>query len=295
VVKFLRFIVFGDSKDKDHAVNESVLNKLMNQASKLTPEPDFIVVCGDSVAGNEKEEILTAQLQKFRRLIEKYFPNKLLMPVIGNHEVNKDPADDRYERAFSQVYSDLGPHEFLQGYNKTVYCMDFENVKLIILNSFHFGSIHRIDREQLLWLQEITASDKRFKIAFIHSPAFPTGAHLGNCLDRYPEDRDKFWQLVDSCGIDIVFSGHEHNYSRRMIDSSFSSDNKAYTRNVYQIITGGGGEKLKHKFRSKEGVLVPPVDEYHFVVVDIEPEGIKVTAINIKGKTLDEFEMYRTH
>jgi 3',5'-cyclic-AMP phosphodiesterase len=290
-VNFLRFIVFGDSKDKEHGINESVLNSLMKQASRLHLEPEFIVVCGDSVAGSQNEEILTSQLQKFIKLLHKYFPNKLIIPVVGNHEVNNDPPDDRFERVISKIYGNLVPDEFLQGYNKTVYCMDFENVKLIILNAFHCGSIHRIDKEQLLWLQEVTAADKRSKIVFVHSPAFPTGAHLGHCLDMYPNDRDDFWKVIDRCGIDIVFSGHEHNYSRRKIDSSFHRNINFFEGGVYQIITGGGGEKLRDKYKSKEGVIVEPVDEHHFVVVDVDTSGIKVTAISSKGKKLDEFHI----
>ena len=95
--------------------------------------------------------------------------------------------------------------------------MDFGNTRLIVLNAFHYGSIHKIDKDQLNWFEEKASEYKKNKLVFIHSPAFPTGAHLGHCLDLYPEDRDVFWKVVDKCGIDIVFSGHEHNYSRRII------------------------------------------------------------------------------
>ena len=291
----MRFLVFGDSKGKEeYGINEKVLNALMKESCKLDPKPEFIVMCGDTVAGSSKEEVLTLQLKRFRTLVEKYHTNKPLFPVVGNHEVNIEPTDDRYEKIFNKIYDDLIPDTFLKGYNKTVYYKDFADTRLIILNAFHYGSTHRINKEQLLWFLEKASETKKNKFVFVHSPAFPTGAHLGNCLDSYPEYRDAFWWIVDKCGIDIVFSGHEHNYSRRIIDSSFNKLNSYYKRSVFQVITGGGGEKLRNKYLSKEGIVIAPIDIYHFIIVDVEIDCIKVSAISSKGKKLDEFKIEKT-
>lgn len=287
----MRFIVFGDSKGKENGINEKVLKAIMNETCKLDPAPQFIVMCGDTVAGSNKEEVLIFQLNRLKNIIERYHPIKLLIPVIGNHEVNIEPTDDRFEKVLSQFYSDLTPDEFLMGYNKTVYYIDFGDTRLIILNAFHHGSTHKIDTTQLKWFEEKASECKKNKLVFVHSPAFPTGAHFGHCLDLYPEYRDAFWKVVDKCGIDIVFSGHEHNYSRRIIDSSFGNEDYCYKRSINQVIAGGGGEKLRDKYKSKKGVVVSPIDVYHFLVVDVEPDCIKVRAISSKGKKLDEFKI----
>lgn len=287
----MRFIVFGDSKGKDNGINKKVLKEIMNETCKLKPEPQFIVMCGDTVAGSYKEEILAFQLKELRYLLQKYHPDKPLIPIVGNHEVNIEPTDDSFEKVFSRTYSDLIPNDSLEGYNNTAYYIDFADTRAIILNAFHYGAIHRIDKEQLEWFEEKASEYKKNKFVFVHSPAFPTGAHLGHCLDLYPSDRDAFWKVVDKCGIDIVFSGHEHNYSRRMIDSRFNNESICYERNVYQVITGGGGEKLRNKYNSKEGIVVAPIDVYHFLVVDVETDYIKVSAISSKGKLLDAFKI----
>jgi hypothetical protein len=65
----MRFIVFGDSKGKDHGINENVLKKILKRSCRLNPLPDFIVVCGDSVAGSPAEDIFTAQLEGFKSLV----------------------------------------------------------------------------------------------------------------------------------------------------------------------------------------------------------------------------------
>ena len=42
-------------------------------------------------------------------------------------------------------------------------------------------------------------------------------------------------------------------------------------------------------YKSKKGVDVPPIPEYHFAVVDITGSNIKVTVINSDGKIIDSF------
>lgn len=278
----MRFIIFSDSKGKENGINEKILTKLLRETCKLTPQPELIVLGGDNVAGSSEEGILIDQLQKLRGLVEKYHHKKALIPVVGNHEVNNEPQDDRYEKIYSIIYGDMLPNTGPQNYNSTVFYTDYEDTRLIVLNSFHFGELNRITNKQILWFEEAASADIKNKIVFVHSPAFPTGAHLGHCLDLYPEDRDRFWKIVEECDIDIVFSGHEHNYSRRKAGSKGT---------IFQIITGGSGEKLKDKFKDKKGVLAPPVAKYHFVIVDVDSYGIKVSAISSEGRLLDKFKI----
>lgn len=241
-----------------------------------------MVLCGDNVAGSSLEEVLAEQLQDLRSLIEKYYLGKPLIPVIGNHEVNNEPKDDRYEKIFRRIYNDMLPDTYLDGYNRTVFYADYEDTRFIVLNAFHFEEKHRIAKNQLSWFAEAASANIKNKIVFVNSPAFPTGAHLRHCMDSYPEDRDAFWNIVQNCNIDIVFSGHEHDYSRRKI---------GYKKGIYQVITGGSGENLKSKFKDKKGVITAPIAEYHFVMVDVDSDGIKVYAISSEGKLLDKFKI----
>ena len=276
----MRFIVFGDSKGKENGINKKILNSILNESSRLNPKPDFVIVLGDSIAGGDNPNILLTQINDFRNIVASYYPNKPLIPIVGNHEVNINPSDETLEQLFSKCYADLKVTNYLEGYNKTVYYMDFPECRLIVLNSFHYGEIHRITNNQLKWFKESCAENNKRKLVFVHSAAFPTGAHLGHCLDLYPKYRDEFWSIVDEYNIKVVFSSHEHNYSRRIINNKNS---------IYQIISGGGGEKLKNKYSSKSGVIIPPIAVYHFVVVDLNSTFIKISAINLKGKVLDEF------
>jgi hypothetical protein len=278
----MRFMIISDSKGKQNGINEKILTKLLEESRKLVPEPEFIMLGGDNVAGSSEKDILASQLQGLRILINKYYPNKTLLPVIGNHEVNIEPSDDILEKVFAYNYRDTLPHTCLQGYNNTVYYSDYLDTRIIVLNSFHCGELHKIGERQLVWLEKIASVHMKNKLVFVHSPAFPTGAHFGHCLDLYPDYRDAFWDIVEKCNINIVFSGHEHNYSIREIKSQ---------RTVYQIITGGGGEKLKDKYIDKKGILRVPIAKYHFVIVDVEEKHIKVSAISSEGRILHQLKI----
>jgi 3',5'-cyclic-AMP phosphodiesterase len=285
----LRFIVFGDSKGKEGGVNKKVLTKILEQIKKLEQPPQFIVVLGDSVAGSSDNEILREQLNRFKKIIFERMPNIKVIPVVGNHEVNNDPIDDKAENVFQEHYSNLRPDGKLEEYNGTAYYIDICNTRLIVLNSYHVGQCGKVTGVQLEWLEKAVQEPKDHKFIFVHSPAFPTGAHIKTCLDKHVEDRDNFWRIVEKSKARIVFSSHEHNYSRRVIKKNADLNQCSPDDEVIQIISGGAGEKLKDSFKSKKGVVAGPKAEYHFVVVDVLGKEVKVKAINIKGKTIDEF------
>lgn len=279
----VRFVVFGDTKGKNNGINKGVLEKIIQRIKKLDKKPDFFALLGDTVAGSADPDIHKKQLKGFKGVIDAGFPRVVKLPVVGNHEVNNEPVDDSFEKLVGENYIDFKQHGRLEGYNNTAYYMDLENCRFIILNCYHNGRLKKIEKEQLSWFENVSSVDKKFKIVFVHCPPFPTGAHLGTCLDQFPGERDKLWSVIEKNKVDIVFSGHEHNYSRRVIDKS--------NRKIYQIITGGGGEKLRSSFKCKKGVIVPPKALFHFVVADMEPNSIVIKAISIDGKVIDEFKI----
>lgn len=289
--KRYRFVVMADSRGRDDGINERILRDLLKQISKLDPLPEYIVYPGDLVSGSRSPERLRSQLEKFKSVFTSYFPIEMFLPTVGNHEVGSVPVDLEREKVFAEVFSEYTPDGQLRNYNRTVYYVDLGPIRLILLNSYHYQESFRITGRQLEWFDAVSKAHGQHKFVFVHGPAYPTGAHIGSSLDRYPEERDRFWKVVDDNYIDIVFPAHEHNYSRRLIDSSFSTRRYQYNRDVYQVVTGGGGAPLRDAYSSKKGVIVPPVPEYHFVVVDVEDNLIMVHAISYEGRTIDQFTL----
>jgi hypothetical protein len=64
--------------------------------------------------------------------------------------------------------------------------------------------------EQLAWLEETLANtDAKWKLAALHHPPYSSGFHGSNAATR-----EAFVPLFERYGVQIVFSGHEHDYQR---------------------------------------------------------------------------------
>ncbi len=289
--KSLRFIVLADSRGSDNGVNSTVVKKILQEVKKLSPQPEFAIMPGDLTDGSRNYSGIKAQLGYFKQIITQFYPEQFFYPGIGNHEMI---AGKNGEKAFSEIFSEFSA-DFLDGYNKTSYYFDAGDTRLFMLNSDHPGETHKITGKQLEWLQSNIDPSKKRNIFLTHEPPYPTGAEAGYSLDKYPSARDAFWEVVDSSNSPIVFCGHEHNYSRRLIDKSFNEkiDGISYNfdKQVFQIISGGFGAPLYTQYTSKKNMVVPPIPEYHFTIVDIDDNNVQIQAINIDGKIIDSFQI----
>jgi len=75
-----------------------------------------------------------------------------------------------------------------------------------------------------------------WKVVVVHSPPFSSGCHGGEVLNRYPE--------FDRYGVDLVISGHDHDYERSWPTSwDGSSIGADYTAPKYPtyLVAGVGG------------------------------------------------------
>lgn len=287
----LRFVVLADSRGSDNGVNSAVVDKILQQIKTLSPQPAFAVMPGDLTGGSISYSGTKSQLSYFKQIITKYYPVQFFYPGIGNHEMI---AGEYGEKAFSDTFSEFSAN-FLDEYNKTSYYFDAGDTRIFMLNSDHQGETHRITGKQLDWLKSSIDPSKKHNIFLLHEPPYPTGAEAGNSLDKYPSERDAFWQIVDSSNGPIVFCGHEHNYSRRLIDKGFDEEiggtSFNFNKQIFQVITGGFGAPLYTQYTNTRNMVVPPIPQYHFTVVDIDKSGIKIQAINIDGKVIDSFQI----
>lgn len=284
-----RFIVMADSRGKDDGINEEIFRNILDEILDVYPQIDYIIFPGDLVSGSRNLEKLRGQLEKFKSVFMDYYSIEKLLPTVGNHEVSSNAEDDSRERIFAEVFSEFSADEFLDGYNRTVYYVDIGDVRLIVLNSYRPNESNQITGEQLEWFKRVVSENRKYKLVFLHSPAYPTGHHIESALSAFPEERDRFWSIVDENDVDLVFAGHEHNYSRRIIDESFSTDKYQFTRAINQIVTGGAGAPLRDNYEDDRGIVIPPIAVYHYVIVDVYGDKLKVTAVSLDGDIIDRF------
>jgi hypothetical protein len=128
---------------------------------------------------------------------------------------------------------------------------------------------------QLAWLRAaLKGSTARWQIAVFHQPAFSCSVHGTTAAIV------RAWvPLFDAGGIDLVLSGHDHNYQRF-----------APRRGVVYIVAGGSGAGLYKITRCRHGEpgLATGNDQVHsFVTIEGTTSLLRAQAIAADGRTLD--------
>lgn len=150
-------------------------------------------------------------------------------PVSGNH--------DYYANNGAAYYAYFGA---LAGDpTKGYYSYDLGTWHIIVLNSECqlFGGC-QADSAQGLWLQEdLDATSADCVIAMWHKPVVTVGPHAGDEGGILP-----LWQMLWDEGVDLVLSGHDHNYQR--YGTLNRNANAADPNGMREIVVGTGGRGL---------------------------------------------------
>ncbi|MEI5908616.1 DNRLRE domain-containing protein [Bacillus spongiae] len=279
-----RFVVMGDSRGASDGINETTLRSLLSEVQDLSVQPEFIFFTGDQVMGGSDVE---QELDDWSNIVDDYFPLNKFYPSLGNHE------DD--ETIFSNAFTHL-PSNQLSGYQRTAYYFDYGNARFITLNSDRKDNRgnYIIDSSQRAWLESVLHNNgKTHNFVQFHVPAYPIGAHYGRSLDENSIERDALWDIFDKYNVTAVMTGHEHNYNRREIDSSFNNNGYTFENNINQLTIGGAGAPLSSTVRDSKNVDVGPLSSYHYMVVDVVDEVAEFKLYDINSNLLDSFTVNR--
>jgi hypothetical protein len=102
--------------------------------------------------------------------------------------------------------------------NKTFYySYDINNVHLISLNSeVDFNSFFTEEYKKLMinWLiDDLASSKQKWKIVYMHRPMYCSKPSSG-CSSELVVLKNLFEEIFNKYSVDLVISGHRHNYER---------------------------------------------------------------------------------
>lgn len=162
-------------------------------------------------------------------------------PVPGNHEY-RTPGATGYFDYFNGVGADSGRAGSRQrGY----YSFDLGDWHIVALNTncLEIGGCGP-GSQQATWLRADLASHKtKCTLAFSHAPRFTSGEHGSDPLLR------DLWQVLYDGGVDVVLSGHDHDYERfAPQDPSGRAD---AGRGMRSFVVGTGGKGLGRFLRAR--------------------------------------------
>jgi predicted phosphodiesterase len=141
---------------------------------------------------------------------------------------------------------------------------------LLVLDSNDLGNA-----EQTTWLSQALQDAASPVIVVSHHPAFSCGLH-GNTAAIV----EQWVPLIEDHDVPLVLSGHDHDYQR------FEEDGVTY------VVTGGGGQAIRPSgscSSSTPARIESDNEHHHFLVLEVSPEEVRVTALTPEGSILDSF------
>ncbi|MET1254160.1 DNRLRE domain-containing protein [Aliikangiella maris] len=162
-------------------------------------------------------------------------------PTLGNHDGHS--ADSASE---SGPYYDIfslprnAQSGGLASGTEAYYSFDYGDIHFICLDSYETS--RATNGAMMTWLQnDIAATDKKWIIAFWHHPPYTKGSHNSDSEGALIDMRENALPIIESYGVDLVFSGHSHSYERSyLIDGHYGSSG---TFNSSHLKDGGDGRE----------------------------------------------------
>jgi len=261
----VRFAVMGDSRGIGiNSVNELVLTEIVDNVLQADPPVQFVVFLGDLVDGSEDPVILADQFQLWREIVGPWYESEMIgakvYVVPGNWDLRGPNYASLWQKAFPEL-PDNGP----EGEKKLTYSFDVGPCHLSVISTSSPPARHLVDLD---WLaDDLAPSNAPIKLVFGHEPAYPAMLHIGSSLDKYPEERDRFWEILVENGVQAYFCAHEHMYDHWIKNE------------VHQIITGGAGA----------AGLGP-----HYLIVEADERDVTVTVYAYTGEFNDQYRLSET-
>ena len=233
---------------------------------------------GDLVQKCETSDECENEYEKWHSIAKK-IPVRIY-PVMGNHDLANEKTADRMWQDYFKL-----PKNGPQGYEELTYSFDFKKSHFVILNS-EKPRLHRVDAVQRKWLENDLKENKAENVfVFFHEPAFPGSYGIGKSLDIYEKDRDALWAIIDKYNVTAVFNGHEHIYSRRIIDTSVFP---GAVNNIRQFIVGNTDAYERVAFKQPNNVDFS-YDDQCYAIINIRDENITLYLYTVDGNLIETF------
>ena len=246
-----------------------------------------ILAVGDFGVGGTTERATGAAIEAW----EASNPANVLL-TLGDNDYTESPTafeqnwSDAFgwlAGAFVHVRGTLGNHDVVvQGGRYELdtlrmpakrYERSFPGLDLFVLNSNSVG-----DRQTAWLARHLAASTARWKIVSFHHPAYTCGGYLSN-----PAVVSRWVPLFRKYGVDLVLSGHDHNYQRF-----------APSHGVTYVVHGGGGQELYSLRSCPAGYPTRAFARkgHGFLDIVVRPNALRLRAVNLRGRVIDYHPIY---
>ncbi|MGF1510392.1 MAG: metallophosphoesterase family protein [Myxococcota bacterium] len=243
-----KFAAIGDTRT-GHRVHRALMESLALR------EIDFVINSGDLVeSGGYKEE-----WDLFFQIEHPVVSKAPLFAAVGNH----DNSPRQLFRRWFRLEDWANGHRY--------FVQDWGSVRVVCLDS---EIEMRAGSEQYAFLERALAEGAKkdqLMVVSLHYPPYSSGAHGPN-----PHLQRVLGVLGERYGVEVVLSGHDHNYERTIP-----------IKGVTYIVAASGGAPIRRLTPSWWSEMVRT--EPHYIVFDVDRGNLIGEAINLNGSVFDRF------
>ena len=272
-----KFVYFGDAQNDVL----SHWSRVIRMAYQKAPDASFVIHAGDLI-NNAHKDYEWAQWFKSGGFIHSQWT---AIPVVGNHEFIPLNRGDEKKLAIQWKPQFTLPieKELDEKLHETVYTVDYQDIRIIVLNS------NGMLKEQTQYVeQQLKKSTAKWNIITCHHSVFSPAEGRD-----FEYARKKWKPLFDEFNVDLVLNGHDHTYARGHVPTISTTKGSKNLGTIYVTSVSGPKQypldREQIKRYSKEGYQLDKSAEQtqFFQVITIENNKLIYVAYNALGEEYD--------
>ncbi len=266
--KPFRFVYFGDSQNNVW----SMWSRVVRQSYKNAPKSAFFLHAGDLVNKTNSDGEWGEWFQAGGFI----HSNTPVVACPGNHEYSSNKLSNHWRPTFA--FPENGPKALLE----TVYYIDYQGMRLVVLNS------NEQVEEQAQWLESVLKNNpQKWAVVCHHHPIYSSSEGRDN-----PALRNTWQPIYDKYKVDLVLQGHDHTYARSGLmtwqNVPQGVTNRTDIGTVYVVsVSGPKMYDLGRRPFMKRGAE----DTQLFQVIEVHDDEIRYEARTARGMLYDAFTL----
>jgi len=164
----------------------------------------------------------------------------VVWPAAGNHEMyasNAVTETGPYYELFN--FPTNGEAGGVPSGKKAYYSYNYANIHFIVLESTT-ASFRTIGGAMMNWLQaDLAANTQKWTVVYFHHPPYSMGSHNSDTETELIEMRQNFVPILEQHKVDLVLTGHSHNYERSFFIKNHYGPESTF--NNSNLVDGGSG------------------------------------------------------
>ncbi|MYC13798.1 MAG: metallophosphoesterase family protein [Gemmatimonadetes bacterium] len=265
------FIYLGDAQNNLLALWARTIRTAVLDA----PHADFIIHAGDLV-NNANRDSDWHEWFESGNWIHAKIPS---IPSPGNHEYSN--YQDVSKRRLSVLWRPQFtlPENGPEGFTETTYYTDYQDARIISLNS------NVRHKEQVPWLEQVLENNpNKWTFVTFHHPIFSAGG-------RANKDQREAWKpIFDKYAVDLVLQGHNHTYARGNNIGSGATVRDTTKGTVYVVSVSG---PKQYRLKKDPWVTRGGENTQLYQIITVSGDTLHYRAMTAVGELYDAFDLVK--